>query len=84
MLYGELEHAHCHVQPEKMEEKSVKKPEMMEEKSVKTKLLLHLSFPDKWTPEAKSSIQEENQRKKTEKMEEKSVNNGEDGGEISK
>ena len=22
MLYGELEHAHCHVQPEKMEEKS--------------------------------------------------------------
>ena len=36
MLYGELEHAHCHVQPEKMKEKSVK-----------TKLLLHLSFPDK-------------------------------------
>ena len=35
MLYGELEHAHCHVQPEKMEEKSVKKPEKMEEKSVK-------------------------------------------------
>ena len=27
MLYGELEHAHCHVQPEKMEEK----PEKMEE-----------------------------------------------------
>ena len=53
MLYGELEHAHCHVQPEKMEEKSVKKTEKMEEKSVKTKLLLHLSFPDKWTPEAK-------------------------------
>ena len=39
VLYGELEHAHYHVQPE--------------EKSVKTKLLLHLSFPDKWTPEAK-------------------------------
>ena len=42
MLYGELEHAHCHVQPEKMEEKLEKM-----EKSVKTKLLLHLSFPDK-------------------------------------
>ena len=46
MLYGELEHAHCHVQPEEKEKKeeSVKchvQPEEKEE-SVKTKLLLSL------------------------------------------